>query len=271
MTDIYQKLGVIGHANMITKWNAPIRANFFLAGLSPEDCLPWSFTLTKTEGSEGFYIAERHTVHAVIFPPEEKENNNNDCRILFSHGDDPEPKYWYVLPADEVAEKLEGVLDSIRPRITKKRRDTGVLTGLPTIYLEIYSNKGQVENAGTDTQPIYVHPECCTTYDRYLTIAGGTSIPSPVGIGEWRTIREVYPDGSIVTLCGRTCRPCDALNEKLLTSYFSLMGKHQLFYALVVDSQKETTGRPNNSQYHYPHHFYEEPCWGNGKTKSGNK
>ena len=91
MTDIYQKLGVIGHANMITKWEAPIRTNFFLEGLSPEDCSPWSFTLTKTEGPEGFYIAERHTVQAIIFPPEAPENNN-DCRILFSHGDDPEPK-----------------------------------------------------------------------------------------------------------------------------------------------------------------------------------
>ncbi|EDH9938773.1 hypothetical protein CC614_09100 [Salmonella enterica subsp. enterica serovar Newport] len=271
MTDIYQKLGVIGHANMITKWEAPIRTNFFLEGLSPEDCSPWSFTLTKTEGPEGFYIAERHTVHTIIFPSEVEENNNNDCRILFSHGDDPEPQYWYILSADEVAEKLESVLDNIRPRITKKRRDTGVLTGLPTIYLEIYVSKHQTENDSTNTKPIYVHPECCTTYDRYLTIAGGTSAPSPVGIGEWRTIREVYPDGSIVTLCGRTCRPCDALNEKLLASYFSLMGKHQLFYALVVDSQKETTGRLNNSHYHYPHHFYEEPCWGNGKTKSGNK
>ncbi|ECA2613836.1 hypothetical protein EJO52_23955 [Salmonella enterica subsp. enterica serovar Enteritidis] len=259
MTDIYQKLGVIGHANMITKWDAPIRRNFFLAGASLEDRSSWTFTLTKTEGPEGFYIAERHTVHTIIFPPEVEENNSTDCRILFSHGDDPEPQYWYILPADEVAEKLEGVLDNIRPRITKKRRDTGVLTGLPTIYLEVYVSKHQTENDSTNTQPIYVHPECHTTYDRYLTITGGVAAPSPVDIGEWRMIREIYPDGRIVTFCGRTCLPCDALNEKVLSSYFSTLTNSRQFYALVVDSQKEFITGNAGSYSGYPHHFYADP------------
>ncbi|EFD5177294.1 hypothetical protein F0C55_06895 [Escherichia coli] len=259
MTDIYQKLGVIGHANMIAKWNAPIRADFFLAGTSLEDHSSWSFTLTKTEGPEGFYIAERHTVRVIIFPPEDIEFNKNDCRILFSHGDDPEPTYGYILPADEVAEKLEGVLDNIRPRITKKRRDTGVLTGLPTIYLEVYVNKDQTENDSIDAQPIYVHPECHTTYDRYLTITGGVAAPSPVDIGEWRMIREIYPDGRIVTFCGRTCLPCDALNEKVLSSYFSTLTNSRQFYALVVDSQKESITGNAGSYSGYPHHFYADP------------
>lgn len=271
MTDIYQKLGAISHAYMITKWDAPIRTNFFLAGASLEDRSSWTFTLTKTEGPEGFYIAERHTVHTIIFPPEVEENNSNDCRILFSHGDDPELQYWYILPADEVAEKLEGVLDNIRPRITKKRRDTGVLIGLPTIYLEVYVSKHQTENDSTNTQPIYIHPECRTTYDRYLTITGGTSTPSPVDIGEWRMIREIYPDGRIVTFCGRTCLPCDALNEKVLSSYFSMLSNLRQFYALVIDSRKETASCVMGSYSGYPHHFYEEPSWGNGKTKSDNK
>ncbi|EDQ3175873.1 hypothetical protein ZP71_001102 [Salmonella enterica subsp. enterica] len=259
MTDIYQKLGAIGHANMIAKWNAPIRANFFLAGTSLEDHSSWSFTLTKTEGPEGFYIAERHTVHVIIFPPEDKEFNKNDCRILFSHGDDPEPTYGYIFPADAVAEKLEGVLDNIRPRIAKKRRDAGVLTGLPTIYLEVYVSKDQTENDSIDAQPIYVHPECHTTYDRYLTITGGVAAPSPVDIGEWRMIREIYPDGRIVTFCGRTCLPCDALNEKVLSSYFSTLTNSRQFYALVVDSQKEFITGNAGSYSGYPHHFYADP------------
>lgn len=259
MTDIYQKLGAIGHANMIAKWNAPIRANFFLAGTSLEDHSSWSFTLTKTEGPEGFYIAERHTVHVIIFPPEDKEFNKNDCRILFSHGDDPEPAYGYIFPADAVAEKLEGVLDNIRPRIAKKRRDAGVLTGLPTIYLEVYVSKDQTENDSIDAQPIYVHPECHTTYDRYLTITGGVAAPSPVDIGEWRMIREIYPDGRIVTFCGRTCLPCDALNEKVLSSYFSTLTNSRQFYALVVDSQKEFITGNAGSYSGYPHHFYADP------------
>lgn len=259
MTDIYQKLGAIGHANMIAKWNAPIRANFFLAGASLEDHSSWSFTLTKTEGPEGFYIAERHTVHVIIFPPEDKEFNKNDCRILFSHGDDPEPAYGYIFPADAVAEKLEGVLDNIRPRIAKKRRDAGVLTGLPTIYLEVYVSKDQTENDSIDAQPIYVHPECHTTYDRYLTITGGVAAPSPVDIGEWRMIREIYPDGRIVTFCGRTCLPCDALNEKVLSSYFSTLTNSRQFYALVVDSQKEFITGNAGSYSGYPHHFYADP------------
>ena len=264
MTDIYQKLGISGYSNLIKKLDVPVRPNFLS---SPKNHSSWSFTLAKTEGPEGFHITDQHIVHTILFPLESEKGGDNKCRIFFRYPDDPEPQYYFVLPADEVAEKLESVLDNICPRITKKRRDTGVLTGLPTIFLEAYASKDQVENESTNTQPIYVHPECRTTYDRYLTIAGGTSAPSPVGIGEWRTIREVYPDGRIVTLCGRTCRPCDALNEKLLASYFSMMDKHQLFYALVVDSQKETTGRPNNSHYRYPHHFYEEPCWGKSDNK----
>ncbi|EIP0347649.1 hypothetical protein LRN42_000011 [Shigella sonnei] len=259
MTDIYQKLGVIGHANMITKWDAPIRENFFPLVTYTEDRPSWSFTLTKTEGPEGFYIKERHTVHVIIFPPEVEESSNNDCRILFSHGDDQEPKYWQIFPADEIAEKLEGLLDNIRPRVTKKRRETGVLTGLPTIYLEVYMSKDQTENNGTNTRPIYIHPECHTTYDRYLTITGGVSAPSPVDIGEWRMIREIYPDGRITTFCGRTCLPCDALNEKVLSSYFSTLTNSRQFYALVVDSQKESIAGNAGSYSGYPHHFYTDP------------
>ena len=263
MTDIYTKLADDALDKLLNQYQVPEQTDSFNEIVNADEGRHWIFSLVENQSRLGYRTVETFKVTRIFHA------TKGDVYFVYvnqDHSDKPDR----IIKLDAfVAEcKLEYVFREIRPRLTKKRRNSGILADLPTIYLEVVEllNRRDTSEPVETNKPIYIHPECRTTYDRYLTIAGGTSAPSPVGIGEWRTIREVYPDGRIVTLCGRTCRPCDALNEKLLASYFSMMDKHQLFYALVVDSQKETTVKPNNSHYRYPHHFYEEPCWGNGKN-----
>lgn len=261
MTDVYTKLDNEALAKLQEEYQLPDQTKMFNDIIEQDEGRRWIFSLVQDQTRHR--TTETFKVSRFFYKPKD-----DVCYVYVNEDLSDKPDRLFVLPAQEALNELACVINEVRPRITKKRKEEGVLCDLPTIYLEVIELLGRryAPEEVEANKPIYVHPECHTTYDRYLTITGGVSAPSPVGIGEWRTIREVYPDGRIVTLCGRTCRPCDALNEKLLASYFSMMDKHQLFYALVVDSQKETTVKPNNSHYRYPHHFYEEPCWGNGKN-----
>ncbi|HCJ9336018.1 TPA: hypothetical protein NV901_002009 [Escherichia coli] len=256
MTDIYTKLADDALDTLMADYQVPEQTDSFNEIVGADEGRHWIFSPVENQSRLGYRTVETFKV-ARIFRA--AKDNTYFVYITQDHSD--EPGHLIKLDAYEAERKLEYALNEIRPRITKKRRNTGILRDLPTIYLEVVellSRRDTSEPVETN-KPIYIHPECHTTYDRYLTITGGVAAPSPVDIGEWRMIREIYPDGRIVTFCGRTCLPCDALNEKVLSAYFSTLTNSRQFYALVVDSQKEFITGNAGSYSGYPHHFYADP------------
>ncbi len=254
MTDVYTKLDNEALAKLQEEYQLPDQTKMFNDIVEGDEGRRWIFSLVQNQVRHGYCNVKTFKVSRVFYAPK-----NDVCFVYVNEDFSDTPDRLFVLPAQEAQNELTYVLNEVRPRITRKRKEEGVLCDLPTIYLEVIELLGRRYSADEveANKPIYVHPECHTTYDRYLTITGGVTAPSSVDIGEWRMIREIYPDGRILTFCGRTCLPCDALNEKVLASYFSTINKQQMFYALVIDTQKETAERPSNSQYQYPHHFYE--------------
>lgn len=256
MTDIYTKLADDALDKLLNQYQVPEQTDSFNEIVETDEGRHWIFSLVENQSRLGYRTVETFKVTRIFHA------TKGDVYFVYVNQDhSDEPDRIIKLPAFVAECKLEYVFREIRPRITKKRRSTGILTDLPTIYLEVVellSRRDTSEPVETN-KPIYIHPECHTTYDRYLTITGGVAAPSPVDIGEWRMIREIYPDGRIVTFCGRTCLPCDALNEKVLSSYFSTLTNSRQFYALVVDSQKESITGNAGSYSGYPHHFYADP------------
>lgn len=263
MTDIYTKLADDALDKLLNQYQTPEQTDGFNEIVDADEGRHWIFSLVENQSRLGYRTVETFKVTRIF-----RATKGNTYFVYVTQDHSDEPDRLLKLDAYEAERKLEYVLNEIRPRVTKKRRNTGILRDLPTIYLEVVEllSRRDTSEPVENNKPIYIHPECHTTYDRYLTITGGTSAPSPVDIGEWRMIREIYPDGRIVTFCGRTCLPCDALNEKVLSSYFSMLSNLRQFYALVIDSRKETASCVMGSYSGYPHHFYEEPSWGNGKN-----
>lgn len=256
MTDVYTKLDNEALAKLQEEYQLPDQTKTFNDIIEQDEGRRWIFSLMQNQTRLGYRTTETFKVSRFFYVPKD-----DVCYVYVNEDLSDKPDRLFVLPAQEALNELAYVLNEVRPRITKKRKEEGVLCDLPTIYLEVIELLGRryAPEEVEANKPIYVHPECHTTYDRYLTITGGVAAPTPVDIGEWRMIREIYPDGRITTFCGRTCLPCDALNEKVLSSYFSTLTNSRQFYALVVDSQKESIAGNAGSYSGYPHHFYTDP------------
>lgn len=256
MTDVYTKLDNGALAKLQEEYQLPDQTKMFNDIIDQDEGRRWIFSLVQDQTRLGYRTTETFKVSRFFYVPKD-----DVCYVYVNEDLSDKPDRLFVLPAQEALNELAYVLNEVRPRITKKRKEEGVLCDLPTIYLEVIELLGRryAPEEVEANKPIYIHPECHTTYDRYLTITGGVAAPTPVDIGEWRMIREIYPDGRITTFCGRTCLPCDALNEKVLSSYFSTLTNSRQFYALVVDSQKESIVGNAGSYSGYPHHFYTDP------------
>lgn len=256
MTDVYTKLDNKALAKLQEEYQLPDQTKMFNDIIEQDEGRRWIFSLVRDQTRLGYRTTETFKVSRFFYVPKD-----DVCYVYVNEDLSDKPDRLFVLPAQEALNEFAYVLNEVRPRITKKRKEEGVLCDLPTIYLEVIELLGRryAPEEVEANKPIYVHPEYHTTYDRYLTITGGVAAPTPVDIGEWRMIREIYPDGRITTFCGRTCLPCDALNEKALSSYFSTLTNSRQFYALVVDSQKESIAGNAGSYSGYPHHFYTDP------------
>ena len=192
-------------------------------------------------------------IEAIVFFGLPDDDNK---AVIFSKkdGDDSPTSYW-VLPHDVVATNLLGLLKNhfrIHP-------DKAVLE-IPDIYIKAIK-KCPYEKTVTDkaetTGPIYRHPQCSGGFDTYLTVTVGYSnkTPDDVLIGTWRIIREVYPDGTIITTDGDRLAPAVSAYADTFKNEGTFDHQNLVYYVLAVNSnrpsQKGFSPARQNALYGY--------------------
>lgn len=138
---------------------------------------------------------------------------------------------YLTKPRDQACASILGLFENLRIGYN------GLLTTIPDLYIKAIKKyytkeptidlKKEFDNFKPDTsvshsiekrndavetkttEPIYRHPNCSGGFDTYLTIVAGygTTPPNDVLIGTWRTVREIYPDGTIITTDGDKLAP----------------------------------------------------------------
>lgn len=237
-------------------------------------------------------------------------HNDNNAIFFLKDPSVPGGISYLTKPREQACASIFGLLENLRIRYN------GMLTTVPDLYVKaikkyytkepVIDLKKEFDDFKTDTPslsiekcddtdrtemtgPIYRHPCCSEGFDTYLTVTTGygNTPPKDVLIGTWCVVREVYPDGTIITADGDRLAPAVKAYADTFKNEGTFDRQNLVYYVLAINSNRPSQQgfsstrqnapygyHPHNNMFNQSNPYYDtiqrvqqhvSPC--NSKTK----
>lgn len=271
MTTIYRELTTEQHAHFLAmKQRSVDKTELFN---KPTEEYIWVLSNDANDSIHHVYIES-----IVFFDTSHADNN---AIFFFKDASVPGGISYLTKPRDQACGSILGLLENLRIRYN------GLLTTIPDLYVKAIKKyytkeptidlKKEFDNFKTDTSslsteqcsdtdrtemtgPIYRHPCCSEGFDTYLTVTTGygNTPPKDVLIGTWCVVREVYPDGTIITTDGDRLAPAVSAYADTFKNEGTFDRQNLVYYVLAVNSNRPSQQgfsptRQNAPYGYHPH------------------
>ncbi|EIP0347648.1 hypothetical protein LRN42_000010 [Shigella sonnei] len=263
MTPIYHDLSAEQRAHFFSlKQHAVDKTEFFNKF---NDDYTWGLT---TDANNGVYSIP---IESIILS--ELPDADNNAVFFLKDASVPGGISYYTRSRDQACASLWGLIENMRIK------HNGRILPYPDLYMvaikrcpyekTVINLKKEFDDFKTDaslpsiekcaetTGPLYRHPCCSEGFDTYLTVTTGYSdtAPDDVLIGTWCIVREVYPDGTIITADGDRLAPALSTYADAFKNEGTFNRQNLVYYVLAVNSNRPSQKGFSSAKQNAPYGF----------------